>query len=65
MSLSNEQIKKLIKSKNVELEEAINNIEANLLTEEEEDKGRALFWLGRAQSIYAEFQALLKNQKVL
>lgn len=65
MSLSNVQIQKLIKEKNVELEEAINNIEINLLPEEEDDKGRALFWLGRAQSIYAEFQSLLRNQKIL
>jgi len=65
MSLSNAAISKLIKEKNSQLEDAINNIEANLLPEDEEDKGRALFWLGRAQSIYAEFQALLKNQKIL
>lgn len=65
MSLSNEKIRKLIKEKNAELENAINNIEVNLIEETEYDKGRALFYLGRAQALYAEFQALLKDQRIL
>lgn len=65
MSLSNEKIKKLIKEKNKELEDSINNMEVNMIDETDFDKGKALFYLGRTQSIYSELQALLKNQGIL
>lgn len=65
MSFSNAQIEVMIKEKNTELEEAVNLLEASMKDEIDFDRGTALFHLGRVETLYAGFQALLKNQHIL
>jgi len=66
MSLSNNQIQKLIKVKNGDIESAINSVERELLKDEDEfDKAKVNFYFGRLQQLYVEFQALLSNQSIL
>jgi hypothetical protein len=66
MGISNEQVDRLIKQKFVELEDAINATEKELLKNEGEfDKARSAFQFGRVQQIYLELRYYISNKGLL
>lgn len=66
MSISNEQVDKLIKEKFASLEEAINATEKELLKSDNEfDKAKAAFQFGRVQQIYVELRFYVDNKGLL
>ena len=65
MSISNEQVDRLIKQKFTSLEEAINATEKELLKTDDFDKARAAFQFGRVQQIYVELRFYVDNKGLL